>query len=152
MPHIHKDFDFVVVPFIVYDNKVLLIHHKELKKWLSAGGGHIELNEDPEQALEREIKEETGLDVEVVAEKPNFKVEGRKFLFPPTYLDVHPINETHRHIGMVYFCKASSDDVKLATKEHHEIKWFTEEDLEKSEYNLQEDIKFYAREAFKRAG
>lgn len=150
MPHIHTFFDFVVVAFIVYDNKVLLVHHKELQKWLPIGG-HIELDEDPEQALFREIEEECGLEVEILAEKPNLKVEGRKFLLPPTYLDVHPINDTHKHIGMVYFCRAKSDTARLAEKEHHEIKWFSAEDLEKHQYNMLEDVKFYAREVLKRA-
>ena len=67
MPHIHELIDFVVDIYIVYKDKVLLIHHKELKKWLPIGG-HIELDEDPEEALFREVKEECGLEIEVLGD------------------------------------------------------------------------------------
>jgi len=148
MSHIHKLIDFTVVCYIVYGNKVLLIHHKKLNKWLPISG-HIELDEDPEQALFREIEEECGLEVEIVAEKPDLKTEYRKFLLTPTYLDIHPIDDTHKHIGMTYFGKAKSDAVKLAEKEHHEIRWFTIQDVESPKYELTEDIKFYIEEALK---
>ncbi len=62
MPHIHEKIDFTVEVFIVYDNKVLLRKHDKYKKWLSIGG-HIELDEDPNQAAIREVKEEVGLDI-----------------------------------------------------------------------------------------
>jgi len=150
MPHINELIDFTVVALIVYDGKVLLVHHKGLGKWLPVGG-HIELDEDPEQALFREIEEESGLEVNIIATRPNLKTtEARKYLFPPTYLDIHQINENHRHIGMVYFGKAKSDKVKLAEREHNEIKWFSKDDLDKPEFNLQEDVKFYAKDALKR--
>lgn len=60
MPHIHERYDFVVNAFIVFNNKVLLVHHPKYDKWLPMGG-HVELDEDPEEALFREIEEETGL-------------------------------------------------------------------------------------------
>jgi len=146
MPHLHELIDFVVVVWIVYKNKVLLIHHKKLNKWLPLGG-HIELNEDPEQALFREIKEESGLEVEIIAEKPRFEDRGRKFLYVPTFLDIHDISPTHKHIGMNYFAKAKSDKVKLNKDEHHKIRWFTEDELDKPDFNLQKDVKYCAREA-----
>lgn len=54
MPHIHPLIDFTVGAFIVNNGRVALIHHKELKKWLSVGG-HIELDEDP-VVFKRRIK------------------------------------------------------------------------------------------------
>src|SRR4030067_2349953 len=103
MAHIHELIDFTIEIFIVYKNKVLLIHHRALDKWLPVGG-HIELDEDPEQTLFREIEEETGLtDIKVLGSKLSLERDGFKSLFAPAYLDIHRINETHRHIGMVYF-------------------------------------------------
>jgi len=45
---------------LIHEGKVLLIKHKKLGVWL-APGGHIELNEMPHQAAEREFWEETGV-------------------------------------------------------------------------------------------
>lgn len=150
MPHIHELNDFTVHVFIVYDNKVLLINHKKMKMWLGIGG-HIELDEDPDQALFREVKEECGIDIELLSNKPNVESKGTKFLYTPAYSDIHEINEKHKHIALVYFAKAKSDQFIHNQEEHIDIRWFTEEELEKSEFNLNEAVKFYAKEAIRRS-
>ncbi|MBU2635005.1 NUDIX domain-containing protein [Patescibacteria group bacterium] len=150
MAHIHKLIDFVVDVYIVYKDKVLLIHHRKLDKWLPIGG-HIELDEDPEQALFREVKEECGLEIEVLGEKPSILSEGTKFLYPPIFLDIHKISETHKHIGLYYFAKAKTDKVVLNKKEHKKILWFSEEELDDPKLDLDEAVKFYAREALKKS-
>jgi len=61
MAHIHEKIDFTVAIFIVHEEKILLIHHRKLDKWLPLGG-HIELDEDPEQAALREAHEELGIE------------------------------------------------------------------------------------------
>ena len=48
MAHIHEKIDFTVSIFVVQDGKILLIHHRNLNKWLPLGG-HVELDEDPEK-------------------------------------------------------------------------------------------------------
>lgn len=62
---------------IVKDGKVLLIHRKKEGKeyWVFPGGG-IEEGESPEEAVKREVKEETSLDVtKVTGSHPVFKCE-----------------------------------------------------------------------------
>jgi 8-oxo-dGTP pyrophosphatase MutT (NUDIX family) len=58
MPHIHEKYDFTVSAMIMHHSepKLGLHFHKKLRKWLQAGG-HIELHEDPLQALEHELLE-----------------------------------------------------------------------------------------------
>jgi 8-oxo-dGTP pyrophosphatase MutT (NUDIX family) len=51
-----------VAGFLIHDQKILLIKHKKLGIWL-APGGHIEADELPHQAAEREVWEETGIKV-----------------------------------------------------------------------------------------
>lgn len=112
---------------------------------------NIELNEDPQQALFREVKEECGLEIEIVGKKePQIQVKGTKFLYPPTFMNIHDINETHKHVGLYYVAKAKSDQVALNDKEHKDIRWFSKEDLDNSEFNLNEAVKFYATEALKK--
>ena len=62
MPHMHEKIDFTVAVFVVDADRVLLVHHRRLCKWLPVGG-HIELDEDPEAAALRDVLEESGLDV-----------------------------------------------------------------------------------------
>jgi 8-oxo-dGTP pyrophosphatase MutT (NUDIX family) len=69
MAHIHEKIDFTVAIFVVQEAKVLLIHHRKLNRWLPLGG-HIELDEDPEFAALREAREESGLEVELIGERP----------------------------------------------------------------------------------
>ena len=105
MAHIHEKIDFTVDVFIIYDKKVLLIFHKKHNMWLQIGG-HIELNEDSDEALFREVKEECGLDIEIIGEKqPKFEMKGTKFLYAPAFMNIHDINETHKHIWLFFFSK-----------------------------------------------
>ena len=147
MPHIHDLIDFTVDVFIAYDNKVLLIFHKKHNMWLQIGG-HIELNEDPDEALFREVKEECGLEIEMVGKKePQIEVKGHKFLYAPAFMNIHDTSETHKHIGLVYFAKAKSDNIILSQREHSDIRWFSKEDLDNPEFGVNEAVKFYAKEA-----
>ncbi len=149
MPHINDLIDFTVVVYIVRQNKVLLINHKQLKKWLPLGG-HIELDEDPEEAAIREAKEESGFDIEIVAKKPEIKDESNKLLFRPEYLDIHKVGGEHRHVGIVYFARVKSGKLKLAELEHSDIGWFSLKDLESKKLNLGQAIKFYAKKALEK--
>ena len=90
MAHIHELIDFTIAAYIVFENKVLLIHHKKLERWLPIGG-HIELDETPEDALYREIQEECGLKVEIMSDKPEGHHSNGKYLYTPNYLDIHKI-------------------------------------------------------------
>lgn len=149
MAHIHKLIDFTVVVYIVHNNRVLLVDHKEHNMWLPVGG-HVELDEDPEQALFREITEECGLRAELLSPRPNYNVKGVKALPTPEYLDIHDINDTHKHISLAYFATSKSDKIQLNTSEHHDIRWFTKEDLDNPIYRLKEHIRFYSLKALAR--
>lgn len=155
MAHVNEKIDFVVEAFIVNKNKVLLVDHKSAGMWLPVGG-HIELDEDPEAALFREIEEESGLsgkDLKIISKKPNLNYKGIKFLYSPTFLDIHDIKKSgHKHVAFVYFFKSGTDRVKLKDDEHHEIRWFTREDLRSGKFEIRPWIIYYANEAFKLSG
>jgi len=149
MPHIHEKIDFTVEVFIVYKNTVLLRKHDKYKLWLSIGG-HIELDEDPTQAAVREVKEETGLDVELIGTIPNFEKEPEKYreLLAPRFLNRHKINDSHEHVTMTYFAEAGTNEVTQGTKEtSDELHWFTLEELNDPAYGIRESIKHYAKAA-----
>ena len=153
MAHIHEKIDYTVEVFIVHKNKVLLRKHDKYDIWLSVGG-HIELDETPEDAAVREVKEEVGLDIKLVGNRKgeangNSENRGHRDLLPPKYLGIHPVNDTHQHIVFVYFATTNSDKIleSIYEKEKAETCWVSKDELEKME--LVPNVKFYALEALK---
>ncbi len=146
MAHIHEKIDFTVAIFVVQAGKVLLIHHRKLDKWLPLGG-HIELDEDPEIAALREAREESGLEVELIGERPPTTEPGTRALIAPRFLDIHRISETHEHIGMIYWARPKNGEVTLAPEEHHHIRWCAAEDLETLTPTMSNAVKWYCRKA-----
>jgi len=146
VPHIHEKIDFTVAIFVVFQKKVLLIHHRKLDKWLPLGG-HVELDEDPEQAALREAKEESGLEVELLGERPPTTEPGTRALIAPRFLDIHRITGTHEHIGMIYWARPKNGTLTLAVSEHHDILWCSAEELDDLRPAMSEAVKWYCRKA-----
>lgn len=146
MPHIHEKYDFVVSVFIVHAGKVLLVRHRRYNEWLPIGG-HIEMDEDPGETLRREIAEECGLRVRVLAETPKIGHKGVKPLPTPSYLDAHVISATHKHIAFVYFAVAAGDRVKLHEREHESFRWVSRAELGGLDLKLTRSIRFYCERA-----
>jgi 8-oxo-dGTP pyrophosphatase MutT (NUDIX family) len=158
MPHIHDKIDFTVAIFVVHDAKILLIHHRKLDRWLPLGG-HIELDEDPEQAALREAREESGLDVELLGERAPTTEPGTRALITPRFLDIHRISDTHEHIGMIYWARPKRQStpypsregsrLSLAHEEHHDIRWCSSVDLDTLQPPMSNAVKWYCRKAIK---
>jgi 8-oxo-dGTP pyrophosphatase MutT (NUDIX family) len=146
MAHIHEKIDFTVAIFVVHHAKILLIHHRKLDKWLPLGG-HIELDEDPEIAALREAKEESGLDVDLLGERPPTTESGTRALIAPRFLDIHRITETHEHIGMIYWARPKNGTLALADAEHHDIRWCSSADLDHLHPVMSNAVKWYCRKA-----
>jgi 8-oxo-dGTP pyrophosphatase MutT (NUDIX family) len=146
MAHVHEKIDFTVAIFVVRSGKVLLIHHRKLDKWLPLGG-HVELDEDPEFAALREAKEESGLDVELLGERPPTTETGTRALIAPRFLDIHRISETHEHIGMMYWARPRRGLVTLAGAEHHDIRWCSGAELDDLRPVMSNAVKWYCRKA-----
>jgi 8-oxo-dGTP pyrophosphatase MutT (NUDIX family) len=146
MPHIHEKIDFTVAIFVVDNARVLLIHHRKLDKWLPLGG-HIELDEDPEQAALREAREESGLDVELIGERPPTTEPGTRAPIAPRFLDIHRITDTHEHIGMIYWARPKNGTLTLAQLEHHDLRWCSAADLDSLQPAMSNAVKWYCRKA-----
>ena len=108
---------FTATGFLVFNGSVLLHWHAKVLEWLPPGG-HIEPNEDPVQAVLREIKEETGLRVEIYG-TPYLKESGG---FPcaiaePRHILIEniddPVDGVHQHIDMIYYCKLTDPQQKM---------------------------------------
>jgi 8-oxo-dGTP diphosphatase len=138
--------DFVVTGYVFNeDKKLLLIHHNKLNKWLPVGG-HIEPNETPDDALRREILEETGLNAEIFGSSDigmggNVKVN----LSSPFHVNVHSVGD-HDHCSFFYVCKVDKSDVILQEEEVGGFMWVKKEDL--NQEIIPEDVRNIALRAF----
>jgi 8-oxo-dGTP pyrophosphatase MutT (NUDIX family) len=136
---------FSATTYVVRNGKVLLHYHKKLKMWLPVGG-HVDRDELPHEAAIREVKEETGLDVELVVKKDLLKTDNAVELVPPHKMMLHNLNPFHQHIDMVFVARANNDEFNISHFESKELGWFGKEEIENFE-GLLDDTRVLALEA-----
>ena len=140
MAHIHEHYDFTVSAYILHpeDPKICLHLHLKLNKWMQPGG-HIELNEDPEEALAHELLEEAGIgpnEYEIIHTPEQPSPRGSKTLNLPFHLNVHPFGDTkHKHIDFGYLVRAKTDKLAPGSGESKDIAWFSLQELRKLHEN-----------------
>ena len=98
---------FTSTGFVINNNSLLLHWHSKVQSWLPPGG-HIEPNEDPVQALKREVLEESGLEVDIIQTQQQFPFKYPKQIPSPFTILIEDINDNkigkHQHIDLIYFC------------------------------------------------
>lgn len=172
MPHLHPNgIDFVVSAFVVYKKNVLLVDHKKLKGWFPPGG-HIEhvgeggRAETPDEALFRELQEETGLglgDVAIFdpsAQRPPLTEaqlhasHRTSLLLRPWRVDLHHFGDdsSHRHVALCYLLRAWRSRVKLEADAHNNLMWWGLTDLMGPTDGLLPTVRAYALDAIAEAG
>ena len=102
---------FTTTGFVVEGNRTLLLWHKRLGMWVPPGG-HIEPDEDPVTAVLREIREETGLEAEVIPTVGEMDISYPQQIQPPYTILVEDSagknrsnGPSHKHIDFIYFCR-----------------------------------------------
>jgi 8-oxo-dGTP pyrophosphatase MutT (NUDIX family) len=143
MGHIHNnpgEHDHTVSAFIIRADLIhpkLLLHRHKLLGKLMQPGGHVELLENPFQALCHEIIEETGYDLdqlEVLQPSPRIKFLPDAVLLPiPVAYSTHGFDlwPDHFHTDASYALVTGSlprNDV--AEGESKELRWFSLDELE----------------------
>jgi nucleoside triphosphatase len=107
---------------------VLIVRSIKWSDKFTVPGGHIELGERAENAIKREVKEETGLDVEPVK-----LLLVQQAIYPANYYK-------HEHfIFMDFLCQTESTEVKLDGRELQEYIWVSPEKV------LELDLEAYTR-------
>lgn len=127
--------EYTATSYVIHEEKILLIFHKKFNKWLPPGG-HIEENETADEAALREVKEETGLDVELILQEniwiptsnPNAHSLPRPYLCLieqiPAYKDV----PAHQHVDFIFLSKPKAE-ARISTQETHTVRWFSQEEV-----------------------
>jgi 8-oxo-dGTP pyrophosphatase MutT (NUDIX family) len=118
---------------IVFDDhqNVLLVHHNKLGQWLYPGG-HIDPNEDPAQAAQREVLEETGLHTRIITDhcSPHPAVTTHAPPYAVIEMDVADAKDgPHRHVDFVYVLRAASDTISVQLDEVGAARWVPLTDL-----------------------
>ena len=107
---------------------VLIVRSSKWNDKFTVPGGHIELGERAEDAIKREVKEETGLDVEPVK-----LLLVQQAIYPKDY-------HKHEHfLFLDYICKTKSSEVKLDGRELQDYVWVRPKDA------LKLDLEEYTR-------
>lgn len=112
--------------------KMLLVHHKKLGRWLQPGG-HIEQFENPVEAAIREVKEETGIDISFLAKQLEVIDSDGTFLPVPKFImeQTIPANNSqpqHYHLDIQYHLEIPEQKLLLNPTESHSIGWFTKDE------------------------
>lgn len=116
------------------EGKVLLAKSSKWDDKFTVPGGHIELGERAEDVIKREVREETGLDVE-----PIELLLVQQAIYPKHYYK-------HEHfVFLDYVCRASDSGVTLDGRELQTYVWVRPEDalkLNMEEYTKNFVLKF----------
>lgn len=143
-----KHFGTTVYVYNKNIDKFLFVKHKKLGKWVQPGG-HVELNETPEECALREVYEETGLKVEFVGKRFPTKED----YITPFALQKNIINENHIHVDFVYLTLTNEEKIVLNIDESDDIKWFSKEEILSDDFQTFDKqkiwIKYFSEEIIK---
>ncbi|MCL7417580.1 MAG: NUDIX domain-containing protein [Halalkalicoccus sp.] len=142
---------FVATVYVVNDGATLLHEHETLGLWLPPGG-HIDRDELPHEAATREVREETGLDVDLLREHDRVSSPTVESLPEPAHLLLEDINVSeagvgHQHVDFVYYGRADSRDLDPAEGEQSSEawEWVASEELDAGRFDS--DVTALSREA-----
>jgi len=102
--------EFTISCYIIQEERVLLLLHPKLSKWLPPGG-HLEDNELPTEGVRREVREETGLEIRFIRQENVWISRWNATSFERPYLcqleEIPPYNgkPAHQHIDLVYLAE-----------------------------------------------
>jgi 8-oxo-dGTP pyrophosphatase MutT (NUDIX family) len=118
---------------IVFDDqdRVLLVHHNKVGRWLYPGG-HVEPNEDPAEAAQREVLEETGIRTAIVGDALFSHPDVITHATPFTIIEMDVVDAAvgpHRHVDLLYVLRAVSGELSARLDEVGGVRWVPAADL-----------------------
>jgi ADP-ribose pyrophosphatase YjhB (NUDIX family) len=134
--------DFTATTFVVHERRTLLLLHRKLNMWLPPGG-HVDPHELPDEAAIREVREEAGLEVELLT---TGSMLGNVRVLPQPYcILLEDIAPGHQHIDLIYFARVRGGVLNPSERETQAARWVTWEELDAPD--ISEDIRELGRRA-----
>jgi 8-oxo-dGTP diphosphatase len=96
-----------------------------MNTWIPIGG-HINFGETPEEAIKREVKEETGFDFDFLNEA---EILGNSRIIKPFRFQIDSVPHHNHHMTFVFVGKCKSYNNQQETDENERLKWFSEEEI-----------------------
>ncbi|HUX12974.1 MAG TPA: NUDIX domain-containing protein [Spirochaetia bacterium] len=124
--------DFTATTLVVHRNRVLLHRHRKLGLVLPLGG-HIESGELPDEAAIREVREESGLDVELILPEPVWPLADVRQLARPIAVLLEDIEPGHQHVDLIYAAtlkRPESESGHPAGSGTEELMWLSSADID----------------------
>ena len=123
-------FRLSVYGVIIHDGKILMIRNKSNGKLFFPGGG-VNIAEKSLDALIREVREETGIEIEI-----------EKFLhFKEQFFYWDPGDEAYHMFNFFYICRPKTfellDDDKVDDEEAEKPRWIDMEEIKNAADNLE---------------
>ncbi len=140
--------DYTASAFIIRDGKILFMDHEKLGQWIQPGG-HIEGDETPDQAARREVREETGFEIEFIDGEQPEDFSEEEDLPVPFHTNIHRIRDGHLHYDLMYLARIKSRGEASHSHEHSGLEWFSKEELEKGELEMPDNVRRTALKALK---
>ena len=156
---------------LIHEGRVLLVKHKKLGFWLNPGG-HIDEDELPHKAAEREFWEETGIKVETIDVFGALSSTRSEYVPSPILTNLHWVNKEsynkrvfssdqvkrvktekwprgcEQHLNHMFLMEPVKDlEIKQNIEETDGIAWFSLEDI--ADLETIDDIKNEIKYGFK---
>ncbi|CRX38680.1 NUDIX domain-containing protein [Estrella lausannensis] len=125
---------FVASAYVVENQKVLLLMHKKLKKWLPPGG-HLDENELPHEGAQRETLEETGIEIEIISDDLSIRERNARIVPKPRHIlleeiPAHHEEPQHQHIDFIFLARPIGGTLTVNRQESDALRWFSEDELD----------------------
>lgn len=112
--------------WVVSRNRVLLIHHRKLDRWLQPGG-HADGDGDLPAVARREIAEETGIRLNTGSSDKQSSIFDLDIHLIPEYGDV----PEHEHFDVRFLFEVTADQSPVRNSESYDVGWILLDELER---------------------